>query len=675
MNTKLAPILLLALLTEATCLATDPLDQWEWRNPLPNGNTFNAVTYADGKFVAVGYGGAVAVSTNALTWAERAIPPAGSPDTAYDLYGIANGGGRFVAVGNAGATGAILTSADGLNWTLQSCPGGVYALYAVTYGGGLFLAAGNAQAGGGVLLASPDGTNWVDRTPSESQVFWWGSVAYGGGTYVALAPTKIFASSDPAVGWEEASLPSVSPNLEGVAYGGSRFVTVGTFSLVSPDGLTWSNGLPTSQWFDLSAIAYGGGEFLGLQDATVAMSRDGLRWARFATGLPVSFHAAAYGGGTWVVMANAGMVVSTNLATSGSPALARFEALGSNVTTAGLSGIAYGGGRFVAADDRGNTFISGDGVQWTGGGSTGIGTNGVTMAYGADTFVAADDSGRISVSADGARWRRAASLVPSVASVDLAYGGGRFVLVSAGASAGEATVATSTDGADWTTAGSGYWGNLYSVAYGAGRFVAGGDEGTVLASTDATNWTSLQTAATNPVLGLAYGNGQFVGVGGGFILTSPDGLTWASITNAPASHLVRVRFGGGVFAVLGQRGTILTSTNGLAWVTRDPGTMNYLWDIAYGRATFVAVGETGTILQSGQLPITGLRLGPLVAGSGGVTSFGAAGPPNETWTIQASDNLLDWSFLTERPGTNGVAEVVDPGATNYNRRFYRGFAW
>ena len=103
--------------------------------------------------------------------------------------------------------------------------------------------------------------------------------------------------------------------------------------------------------------------------------------------------------------------------------------------------------------------------------------------------------------------------------------------------------------------------------------------------------------------------------------------------------------------------------------------MRYLIGIAYGQGTFIVVGATGTILQSGQLPLTGLRLGAVAAQPGAAVSFEAVGPANQTWTIQVSDNLLDWTFLTDLSGTNGTVEVVDPGATNYSRRFYRGFAW
>jgi len=53
----------------ATCAAlADGLQTWQWRSPLPHGNTLEAVIYADGRFLAVGYNGAMMTSTNGAIW-------------------------------------------------------------------------------------------------------------------------------------------------------------------------------------------------------------------------------------------------------------------------------------------------------------------------------------------------------------------------------------------------------------------------------------------------------------------------------------------------------------------------------------------------------------------------------------------------------------------------------
>jgi hypothetical protein len=49
-------------------LGADPLDQWQWRNPLPSANPLCEVTYGNGLFVAVGNGEAVMTSPDGIEW-------------------------------------------------------------------------------------------------------------------------------------------------------------------------------------------------------------------------------------------------------------------------------------------------------------------------------------------------------------------------------------------------------------------------------------------------------------------------------------------------------------------------------------------------------------------------------------------------------------------------------
>jgi hypothetical protein len=74
----------------------DPLANWHWRNPLPQGNTLNSVSCGNGTFVAVGYGGTIITSQDSVTWAVR------SAGITADLYGVTHGNGTFVAVGESG---------------------------------------------------------------------------------------------------------------------------------------------------------------------------------------------------------------------------------------------------------------------------------------------------------------------------------------------------------------------------------------------------------------------------------------------------------------------------------------------------------------------------------------------------------------------------------------------
>ena len=66
-STKAMKTISFVLAFGATCAAlADGLQTWKWRSPLPHGNILEAVIYADGRFLAVGYNGAMMTSTNGV---------------------------------------------------------------------------------------------------------------------------------------------------------------------------------------------------------------------------------------------------------------------------------------------------------------------------------------------------------------------------------------------------------------------------------------------------------------------------------------------------------------------------------------------------------------------------------------------------------------------------------
>src|SRR5215472_5833552 len=115
MNTKTIFGALAIAVWLACCgsLSADPLDNWHWRNPLPNGNpqfgaqTLNSIIFTNGTFFGVGNSGVVDTSIDATNWTQTISA------TSNQLNGIIYAGGKFVAVGNSGA---VETSSDGTNW-------------------------------------------------------------------------------------------------------------------------------------------------------------------------------------------------------------------------------------------------------------------------------------------------------------------------------------------------------------------------------------------------------------------------------------------------------------------------------------------------------------------------------------------------------------------------------
>jgi hypothetical protein len=83
----------------------------------------------------------------------------------HGLSGVASNGALWVAVGNSGAGAArITTSANGIDWTLQTVPAGfTNNITAVAWNGSMW-AAGGVGTGGVRLATSADGLTWTVRT-------------------------------------------------------------------------------------------------------------------------------------------------------------------------------------------------------------------------------------------------------------------------------------------------------------------------------------------------------------------------------------------------------------------------------------------------------------------------------------------------------------------------------
>src|SRR5688572_23865428 len=80
-------------------------------------------------------------------------------------------------------------------------------------------------------------------------------------------------------------------------------------------------------------------------------------------------------------------------------------------------------------------------------------------------------------------------------------------------------------------------GSINGVAFGEGKFVAGGSETLAVSEDGGWTWERLSNVPTQNYTAVNYTNGLFVAVGsGGEAAISEDGRTWTSVTltNRPA---------------------------------------------------------------------------------------------------------------------------------------------
>jgi hypothetical protein len=210
------------------------------------------------------------------------------------------------------------------------------------------------------------------------------------------------------------------------------------------------------------------------------------------------------------------------------------------------------------------------------------------MAFGNGLFVGA--SSTIAYSSDGITWTSAGSFFPLEY---VAFGNGLFVAVGYADVAGVPTsfIRTSPDGINWTvrTPSEAMW--FQAISYGNGLFVAVARFGTnrIMTSPDGITWTSRTTSVNPQFSGVAYGNGIWVAVSdfspGGTTFTSYDGLNWDEQSTVFAS--TTIHFADGKFTT-GSR----YSVDGLTWISNSIAFSPE--SITYGNGYFVAVNDNGT---------------------------------------------------------------------------------
>jgi hypothetical protein len=197
-----------------------------------------------------------------------------------------------------------------------------------------------------------------------------------------------------------------------------------------------------------------------------------------------------------------------------------------------------------------------------------------------------------------------------------------FMAVSAawGATAADGHI-EEEDYAAWTAVDvSRIFDDISAIAYGNGKFLAGGKFGRMFASTDGTNWTNVNNngifaggAIFDPgyVYAIAYGNNMFVAGGQGEggeskMATSTDGTAWTEVDISRIFEwdVKAIALAVASFVAGGSRGKMATSTNGTAWTAVDVSRIfGTDWDasisaIAFGNDRFVAGGTRGKMATS-----------------------------------------------------------------------------
>jgi uncharacterized repeat protein (TIGR01451 family) len=282
--------------------------------------------------------------------------------------------------------------------------------------------------------------------------------ATNAGSYSAVV-THTGGSVTSVVG--NVSVLATKENLNGITYGGGKYVAVGeNGAAVSSSDLVYWSLATTGTTNHLESVVYDGGKFVAVGNAgTVLTSADGLTW-----------HSQSSGNTNW------------------------------------LKGIVYGNGRLVAAGTYGTTLSSTNGTNWTT--HTTDYSHFEALTYGNSLFVAVGENGLIWRSTTGTNWT-SYSYSTNLTLKAVGYNSAGF-FVAAGNSG---LILKSTNAQTWVVNSSSNRRNYEAVAQFDTSSVLLGPENKGFISGNGTAWGEISTSTTAILKSAIATNGVLLAVG------------------------------------------------------------------------------------------------------------------------------------------------------------------
>ncbi|MBS1601770.1 MAG: T9SS type A sorting domain-containing protein [Bacteroidetes bacterium] len=201
----------------------------------------------------------------------------GANFTLLPLTAIQSFGGRYLnSTRFIYGYGGLVSSTDGVNFKLDG--GGDY--YGLASNGTNYVGVGYMGSGFGLVVSSTDFSTWLDRTPAGQAPLY--GVVYDGSRYLAVGTHSVVTSAN-GNSWSQLASPSL--NFTAVGYGAGQYVAGSTNAgglYYSANGTTWTAGNTddnyffkikyiNSQWF---AVGYSNVTGWGV----IMHSADGISW-------------------------------------------------------------------------------------------------------------------------------------------------------------------------------------------------------------------------------------------------------------------------------------------------------------------------------------------------------------------------------------------------------------
>ena len=642
---------------------TDPLTAWTARTTGVTNTLYGAI-YAGGKFVVVGDNGASLTSTDGSTWTRGTTPL-----TAQFPRSIAHNGARYVTVGLASTASTVRAAAafstDGLTWTAGTVPANSGQILALAFGAGRFVAVGET----GRIYNSIDGAAWTEVTSPITNTL--RAIAYADNLFVATGDSGRILTSVDGIAWSNRSVATGNSISSIVRHQGQWFAAVSAFECFSSaDGAAWtriSTAGRTNSNNGQRLLSTSGVLLSSTNAGGITFAEDPRTWSEYQINSTANttFSGLAEGAGQIIIVGPRGLIYSTAAVTPTpvlpAPSL-RLEADSIKVAVGRRNVIAASGAGFVKLE----LYANGSKVSEITGSSGALSWTPTTIGSYLLTVRGIDATGASVVSAAypavaafaNWKWRNPAPVgadLRGAVRVD-----GKWWIVGGGG-----TLLTLDDSGNFTPVDFSTTQQLNAIAYANGRFVIATtdldgatkeDIGGLWTSSDGYSWTPfltgvLDSANLNYVL---YAADRWIGLGtGGTVVTSTDGINWPRATSGVTQAINSAAFGAGLVVAVTSGGRIITSPDGLVWTERTSGVTTDLRSITFANGTFVAVGISGVILTSAN----GTAWTPRT--SGVTTNFSGVGFVKNNFIVGGDAGVV----LTSATGATWTAASINGNLT------------
>ncbi len=564
----------------------DPLNNWAWRFPHPQGNILEGVTYGAGQFIAVGDNGTIITSTDGFHWSNQVS------GTSVCLRGVAYTNGEYAAVGD---NGVILISTNGGNWSqvpaittnrLRAISSGFFGTQSAPVM--QFLAAGDS----GTVVASDNGTNWYQVSSGTSNNLY--GVTWRYATYYTVVGTDgtVLKINNAHIRQIASTNVGTTGNLYAVATDGNLAYVAGG----DLNGTLFTSSFGTNEilYSDVSGYVWGNIDWLnGVGESPPYQTLWYLSEYFIITGMTCGAAGFVAVGYTGYDLEYHPAVVLT------APDGVTWTELPSSICEDGLNAVAYGNGMYVGVGDFGSIAVSTNATNWT---EVLPDRRGFIVAMACNSNLCIVTAANIYyswrypdfsvlVSTNASDW-----VVPAYAPTslsDLACSSAIFVGVSGTA------ICTTTNGYNWQT-NSVTTNSLHGVKHANGLFFAVGDNGAIYSSGDGLNWTNVSLTNAGSFYAMDYGNGVYV-CAGNIAATSLDGVAWSLAPSNSPEPICKIAYGDGLFVGASYSGVILTSSNGLNWQVQYTNPNGEAFSgVAFCGGVFLAIsGKSGATFESG----------------------------------------------------------------------------